>query len=98
MKEKLDKQATNKPLRNEKGQLLPGQTANPNGRPKGKTLKEYVREKLAEMLPEDREEFLKTIPKETIWKMAEGNPTNDVQVGATDDLKEFILKYNAKLG
>lgn len=26
-----------KPLRDEKGRLLPGQTANPNGRPKGKS-------------------------------------------------------------
>lgn len=30
-----EKTSDNKPLRNEKGQLLPGQTANPSGRPKG---------------------------------------------------------------
>ena len=44
------------------------------GRPKGKSLKEYSREMLAGMTEEERLEFMEGLPKETIWKMAEGNP------------------------
>lgn len=50
------------------------------GRPKGKSLKEYSREYLAGMTDEERQEFLNGLPKEVIWKMAEGNPKNDVEV------------------
>jgi len=48
------------------------------GRPAGKSLKEYSREYLAKMTDEERMEFLEGLPKETIWKMAEGNPKQDV--------------------
>ena len=43
-----------KPLRDEKGRLLPGQTANPNGRPKGSMNKWTIlsREMLTERGPE----------------------------------------------
>jgi len=55
--EKLEKQELNKPQRDAKGRLLPGNTANPNGRPKGKTLKEWVREQLQNMPEEERKPF-----------------------------------------
>ena len=75
--EELVKQAENKPLRNEKGQLMPGHTANPNGRPPGKTLKEYQAEKFRQMPDEEKEVYLTDIPKGERWRMAEGNPAQD---------------------
>jgi uncharacterized protein DUF5681 len=51
-----------------------GQSGNPAGRPKGKTMKDYAREMLECMTDEERQEFMHGLPKEIIWKMAEGNP------------------------
>lgn len=70
--EKTDKQIENRPWLFKKGQ-----SGNPKGRPKGKTLKEYAKEYLACMTEEERQDFLDGLPKETIWKMAEGNPAQD---------------------
>ena len=60
-----------------------GQSGNPLGRPKGQTLKEYVRAWLADMSPEEKAEFLAQMPKEMIWRMAEGNPAQDTTVEGT---------------
>jgi hypothetical protein len=57
-----------------------GQSGNPAGRPKGKTLKEYCKDFLTKQTPEERDEFLQGIPKEIIWKMAEGNPENQTDL------------------
>lgn len=57
-----------------------GQSGNPNGRPKGKTMKEYARDYLSSMTEEERESFLEGLPKEVIWKMAEGNPQTNTDV------------------
>lgn len=57
-----------------------GQSGNPAGRPKGKTMKEYARELLECQTEEERQTFLHGLPKEVIWKMAEGNPKNDVEI------------------
>lgn len=52
-----------------------GQSGNPGGRKKGSiSMKEWIRRKLLSMTPEQREIFLEGVPKEVIWKMAEGNP------------------------
>ena len=62
------------------GTFGPGNLANPEGRPKGKTLKEWARDKLMGMTEEQREEFIKSLSKDTFWRMAEGNPhqTTDI--------------------
>ena len=57
-----------------------GQSGNPAGRKPGPTLKEWVRQRLLEMDDNDRAEFLKTVPREIVWKMAEGNPKDETTV------------------
>jgi hypothetical protein len=57
-----------------------GQSGNPAGRPKGKTMKDYAREMLECMTDEERQDFMHGLPKEIIWKMAEGNPSNNTDL------------------
>lgn len=83
--EKIDENqqnlGVNKLLRDEKGRLLPGQPSlNPNGRPQGSSLKVYFKNKLAKMTDEEKEEFLKKVNPEVAWKMAEGNPKEELAV------------------
>lgn len=92
MLNKLDKQENSKPARDEKGRLLPGNTANPKGRPKGKTLKEWLKDKLQGMTEEERTEFLKDIPKDLQWRMAEGNPATTVGGDDENPFKIIIEK------
>jgi hypothetical protein len=66
--------------RDKKGRLLPGTKGGP-GRPKGKSLKEYWKQKLSEMTDEEKENFSSEITQEIKWRMAEGNPTSDTNHG-----------------
>jgi hypothetical protein len=63
--------------RNPDGTFPPGVSGNPNGRPKG-SVKDYLKVKLAEMTPAEKDEWLKNMPKELQWQMAEGRPQQDV--------------------
>ena len=70
--------------RDEHGRLLPGQESlNPNGRPKGKTMKEYAREWLLSKSDTEKRDFLNSLDPSVVWRMAEGNPheTKDVTSG-----------------
>jgi|SRR3990167_5760443 len=56
----------------------PGQSGNPSGRPKG-GLKDYDRKKFIEMSDKEKEEFLKKIAPELRYRMAEGNPPQQLE-------------------
>jgi len=58
---------------------------NRKGRPKGKTLKEWLKDRLQEMDEEQRLKFLKDIPKDLQWRMAEGNPATDTTIKGDKD-------------
>jgi hypothetical protein len=79
---KLVNQGKNKPLRDKKGRILPGYTANPNGRPAGTTMKEYIANKFRAMTDEEKEAWLSAhlVSGDTIWRMSEGNPANAMDV------------------
>lgn len=71
-----------------------GVSGNPSGRPVGvKSLKVRVREMLASMNDEEMQDFLEGIPKNEVWKMAEGAPDmkTDITSGGkplTPEVKE----------
>lgn len=55
-------------------QFQKGNNANPAGRPKGKSLKEFARDFLMALPDEEKATYLSTLPEEMVWKMAEGMP------------------------
>lgn len=62
------------------GTFGPNNNANPNGRPKGKTIKDLVRDWLEEN-PGDKKDFVEHFIKrnrELAWQMLEGRPQQDV--------------------
>ena len=73
-----------------------GQSGNPGGRPKGKSLKDYSREMLAAMTDDERQTFLEGQPKEVIWKMAEGNPATNTDIKLDGELIVHIAKEIAE--
>ena len=78
-----------------------GQSGNPMGRTKGKTMKEYARDLLSCQTEEERQEYLHGLSKDTIWKMAEGNPVTIADVNITENVaftKEQINATRKALG
>lgn len=74
----------------------PGQSGNPAGRPKGsKSLKTYAKEYLESLSDEEKMEFMRGLDKDTVWKMAEGNPKQDTDITTNGkDLPAPILGIN----
>jgi len=64
------------------GRFKPGFTGNPNGRPKGSSMKEFWRRKFYAMTDEEKEAWCieNKVSAESIWKMSEGNPKQDTSV------------------
>lgn len=50
------------------------------GRPKGPSMKVWLRNKLAEMEEDERQEFVKDLDKGFLFRMAEGNPKESFDV------------------
>ncbi len=73
--------------------FMPGKSGNPSGRPKG-TLKDYVRQKLIDMSPEEKEKFLKEVTKSEMWKMAEGSPDAKTDITSNgESLKTLLVEF-----
>jgi hypothetical protein len=70
-----------------------GQSGNPAGRPKGKTMKEWARGYLSRMTDEERDEFMEGIPKDKIWAMAEGNPASNTDITSGGDKILQVVHY-----
>lgn len=74
----------------------PGVSGNPKGRPKGTfSLKTFAQRYLKEMTDEEKLKFMAGLPKEVIWKMAEGNPRQDLGGGEDEDgvQKPILVKF-----
>lgn len=72
------------PIRQVKrGAWVKGQSGNPAGRPKGPTIKEWVKERMLAMNDEERDKFLEGIPKLAIWEMIEGKAQETKNISVT---------------
>jgi hypothetical protein len=80
--------------RDSKGRLLPGHGGGP-GRPKGKSLKEYWKQRFSMMTDEEKEEFSKKVVPEMLWKMAEGMPKQDTELSG--ELKVIPIYGNQSI-
>lgn len=67
-----------------------GQSGNPSGRPKGISLKEYAKMKLASMTDDEREEFFQGIDKRVIWEMAEGKAESKTDLTSGGQPIQFV--------
>lgn len=78
-------------IRNPDGTFKVGNPGSP-GRPKGKTLKEFAREMLMSMSDEEKVEYMSKLPRDIVWKMAEGNPAQDV-TSDNKPISPLIVKF-----
>ena len=74
-----------------------GQSGNPGGRPKGSiSLKEYAKRYLAQMTDDEKLEFMEGLNKVDIWKLAEGNPRQDVEGKVEGSVIIELINYGKK--
>jgi len=112
-KKSLEKQANTRslPARDKLGRLLPGNTANPNGKPKGISITALVKAEL-EKAPEGQELtyaqlFLKKLFKKAIvdgdhatqkliWNYIDGLPKGSLGIGFDDETKDLLNNDQVK--
>jgi hypothetical protein len=64
------------------------------GRPKGSfSLKTFAKKYLEEMNDTEKLKFMEGLPKDIIWKMAEGNPHQDVDQKNTGNITITTTNY-----
>lgn len=72
-------------------QFKPGQSGNPNGRPKGPTLKTWLKEHFETLTEEERAEFLNKVDPIKAWEMAEGKPQTQTDVTSNGETINFVV-------
>lgn len=84
--------------RDEKGRLLPGQQSlNPNGRPAGKTMKEFAREYFTLKTEEEKKAYVEMVESKKpgfAWQMAEGNPANEMDLKSTEERVIRVIRLD----
>lgn len=82
--------------RRENGTFGPGNAANPSGRPKGKTMKEFAREFLMNKTDEEKKKWLAKQTDELVWKMAEGHPHQSSDIDHRGNVTVVQKKHSRK--
>ena len=83
--------------RRKNGTFGPGNNANPAGRPKGQSLKEFWRQRFALMSDEEKLEFSQKVAPEVIYRMAEGNPAQGIgQDPNLDPFAPILVRFLEK--
>lgn len=73
-------------------QFKPGQSGNPGGmKPGTVSMKTWAKNYLSNLDEEERLEFMKGMNKTEVWKMAEGNPAQDITSGGEKLIPTPIL-------
>ncbi len=80
--------------RDESGRLLPGSASISPGRPKGQTLKEYIRQRFLEMTNEEKDAFIAKLDPIDLFKMAEGNPHTTTDMTTNGQSIAPVLSVN----
>lgn len=94
----LEKEKKNRAEHLAPWQFKPGQSGNPGGRPAGRSLKEYAKQMLSSMDDEERQQFMKGLSKDIIWRMAEGNPKQDTEINPSGNPIVTVIKYAEQQG